>query len=455
MKFMKIMNFILAILIILILIVGDFHYACLFFCINVVAILISKNRKNRDYKRVLLFSFYYSSLMGILAMFSYNYFCGNTFAPYNDDSFYYKNINEILLNGYSELATLYEYVVAILVFPLFEIGFNSHFAMLLINWLLAALTIVEALKFANNLYPLKKLNTDVLGAFFVLFNSNYINGSVHLYRDIMMCYFFLLSLNFVLQNRRVASLLFVFLAGFIRGANGFWALLLFIVFEMREMLERVSKKTIILLLFGSGVLLLSLDSIIGFSSYLRSFSGKQDKISLMDRIEDRKDTFYEKGKDAGGVLALMQSNNPVYKLLVIPIYMISPVKSGGVFVHEDYKNESQATFSIIRLRVEFVWELINICFFAWGIYFLFFGLYYMLLDQDKLKFILAILFILMIAVVAFISMQHRHKMMFILFFPMIYRAYKYHIFLYGKTWKESPLILLNIFILLSYNFLYL
>ena len=54
MKFMKIMNFILAILIILILIVGDFHYACLFFCINVVAILISKNRKNRDYKRVLL-----------------------------------------------------------------------------------------------------------------------------------------------------------------------------------------------------------------------------------------------------------------------------------------------------------------------------------------------------------------------------------------------------------------
>ena len=113
MKFMKIMNFILAILIILILIVGDFHYACLFFCINVVAILISKNRKNRDYKRVLLFSFYYSSLMGILAMFSYNYFCGNTFAPYNDDSFYYKNINEILLNGYSELATLYEYVVAI------------------------------------------------------------------------------------------------------------------------------------------------------------------------------------------------------------------------------------------------------------------------------------------------------------------------------------------------------
>lgn len=79
----------------------------------------------------------------------------------------------------------------------------------------------------------------------------------------------------------------------------------------------------------------------------------------------------------------------------------------------------------------------------------------MLLDQDKLKFILAILFILMIAVVAFISMQHRHKMMFILFFPMIYRAYKYHIFLYGKTWKESPLILLNIFILLSYNFLYL
>lgn len=445
------MNLVLSILIVLILVIWNFHYACLFLCMNAIVILISKNRKNRDYKRILFFSFYYISLMGILAMLSYNYFCGNTFAPYNDDSFYYKNINEILFNGYSELATIYEYIVAVFIFPLLQMGLNSHFAMLLINWLLAALTIIEALKLANKLYPLKELDSNILGAIFILFNSNYINGSVHLYRDVMMCYFFLLSLNFVLQKRILLSLVFVFLTGFIRGANGFWALLLVIVVEARLVIERVSKKAIILLLLCSGVLVLSLDSVIGFSSYLRSFSGQQEKISLIDRLEDRKDSFYEKGREAGGVLALMQSNNPLYKLLVIPIYMVSPVKSAGVLIQEDYKNEGQRTFPIIRFRIEFVWELINVCFMAWGMYFLFFGLYYMFGDRNKMKFVLAIFFILMVAVVAFISMQHRHKMMFILFFPMIYRAYKYHVSLNGKKFNEKMSILLSIFVVLSYN----
>lgn len=425
----------------------------LFYLLGIsIVYFFSLLKRNLKYKKYLRGSFFYFSFMGLLAFYSYEIFCGNSFAPYNDDSFYFRNINEILNYGYSELATIYEYIVAILILPFKTLGLHEHFSLLVINWIVASLTVIEALKFAHNLYPDKELATNAIGTCLIMLNSNYINGSVHLYRDIWMCYFFILSLNFAWNKKIFNASVCVILTGFIRGANGFWALLIVLVFAFANFFSRLSKKLIVLIGCISLLLFLGLDSVVGFSSYMRSFSGNQAKISLAERISERKEAFYEDGAEVGGVLSLMQSSNPILKALVVPIYMVSPIRVGDYVVAEDYKTEESRTYTVFRLRIEFIWELLSVAFMAWSMYYLFMGLFYMLKDDNQIKFILAILFILMVAVIAFISMQHRHKMMFILFFPLLYRSYKYNVKHSGyKIINENPFIMMSFLIILIYN----
>ena len=266
----------------------------LFYLLGIsIVYFFSLLKRNLKYKKYLRGSFFYFSFMGLLAFYSYEIFCGNSFAPYNDDSFYFRNINEILNYGYSELATIYEYIVAILILPFKTLGLHEHFSLLVINWIVASLTVIEALKFAHNLYPDKELATNAIGTCLIMLNSNYINGSVHLYRDIWMCYFFILSLNFAWNKKIFNASVCVILTGFIRGANGFWALLIVLVFAFANFFSRLSKKLIVLIGCISLLLFLGLDSVVGFSSYMRSFSGNQAKISLAERISERKEAFYE------------------------------------------------------------------------------------------------------------------------------------------------------------------
>lgn len=449
---MKIVNFLFfwGLIALIINIFGAWSALLWVLCFFIV-FFISKNKHNVQYSNVIIFSFLYLTLMGTLAMFSYKVFSNFTFSPYNDDSFYYLNIVNIIDGKIVSNATIYESFMAFIVYPLSLIKEIEHFDIVVFNWIIGALTIGESLKFANRVFPDNTKYNDMLGALLVLFNSNFIIGTVHLYRDVAMCYCFMLSINYAMTGKTYKSVIFAVLTGFVRGANGIFALLMIFVLRYVDVLRRFSKRILILTFTFSLIFIISLDSYIGYSSYFRSFNSTSDNQSLQDRIENRQEDFYERYEGAGGVLAIMKSDNVALKALVVPIYMFSPIKIGKFYVTENYSLENKPNKIITRFRIEWLWELISVIFTAMFAYFLFIGLYNMLKSKDNLHFLLAVIFLLMVTVVAFISMQHRHKIMFLLLFPMLYNSYKFNSRFRASKKVEYLFIVISLFIVIFYN----
>ena len=95
-----------------------------------------------------------------------------------------------------------------------------HIELMTFNWFFGSLAVGQAIKLARQFYPLKnKIYT--LGAFLLIVaNSNFLEGSVHLYRDGFMTFFLLICLNKATEGKYFVALVFAVFTGLIRGSNG-------------------------------------------------------------------------------------------------------------------------------------------------------------------------------------------------------------------------------------------
>lgn len=390
-------------------------YYTLFF---LILVYIARRQRSALYKNILEYSYLFYALCGALAVLSYQGSYGQTFAPYHDDQYYYDTILA-LLSGYKETvilsATLYEYIVAGFYSIFSWIAVPSHMDLLPLNWCIGALTILESIKLSDFFFPLSKKKYYVLPVLVILFNSNYINGIVHLYRDGLMCYFLLLSVNHTLRKKYGWAILFAIFTGMVRGANGMLCFLFIALcyFSQKKFFTKVN--VFFILVLGAGGVFY-LDSTIGLSQYLRNFSYVQDggSVSLANRISGRMDDFLDQSENKG-VIGLMNSGNPVKMAAALPIYMVSPLQAGKLRISED----TQDFGHIQRYKIENGWSLLTIFTGCFTIYALFAGLFYLFRAPDKRLFVIALFFTITLMVITFISMQFRHKMGFIVFFPLL------------------------------------
>jgi len=388
-------------------------------------------KKHRIYLELIFFSFVYLIIMGCLAMYLYKYYTGTTFAPYADDSFYFF---KIINSEFGTNRTLYEYILVLFSLPIILFRNISHFDLLLFNWFFGALVILEALKFANMVFPEYKYSTLIVGTAYILLNFNFINGTVHLYRDILMCYFLLLSFNFTYSNKNIKSSIFAISSGFIRGANGMIALLYLGMNMIISRLKSKSKINVFVSMIIIGLFVFVLDDTFHIFRFVRTFSiqnGDTYVVTTSERIGRRRDVFYERGAiETGGVLALIYSNNPILRMAAPFVYLISPVRIGSHRVSEtqvvfiqNYNRIQRSVNEISRFRIEFIWGIISVIFYMFFIFQLFCGIFFILKYGDIKQYTFCIVFILSLILITFISMQHRHKMVLIIFFPLIYNSY--------------------------------
>lgn len=417
MKALIFANYLLFILVIsLLLFLNTNIYSILFY---IILYLIFKIDNVGILKKIREFSFLYFSFMGLLAVFSYLFFCGESFSPYADDSYYFSNIETILNDFHCSGTTIYEYVVAAFVFPLSFFKTISPTDALFFNWFIGSIVVYLSLKFSNEFFPFTSNRIAIFSTLMILFNFNFVIGTVHLYRDILMCFFMILSFSYCVKRKFRKAISYAVLTGFVRGANGILTLLFVFLYSWKNM----SKSNTVKFVLGLFVVFILSDSLVGYSAYLRSFNkNDSDNRGISQRMTERQDFFMESG-EVSGVLNMLQSNNPIVKLSVLPVYMLSPFKIGELVRIEEYEKYNDKSFVVARVRVEFLWEFISVFFYSFFLIPLLYGCYYIVRYGTNKEFVVLVILLICLASVAYISMQHRHKMAFILFYPFIYNAF--------------------------------
>lgn len=290
---------------------------------------------NKILHNIWLNSFIFYAFVGVINYSSYIYYCGMSRAPFGDDSYYYDYAINILNGEYLFVRfEPYSYFLSLLMYP-FKWMFDYtllHYELLPINWFIGATTVALIIYFTELVLPINNVKHKYLASGLILFNSCYIDGVVHLYRDGLVCLMLILAFIFVYNQRYVKGIFFSLFVGILRGANGIIALL-YTIMDYIQTQYKFSRRTFIsMLCLGTLLFCLSFSSL-GVEKYTRSFSNASEQSMS---LEERLSTFHEQENAQGGVIKLLRSSNPIYKAIAIPIYMLSPFKMGSLYINHFY-----------------------------------------------------------------------------------------------------------------------
>ncbi len=382
----------------------------------------------KEFKRTGILLYLFFSLIGLSFSYSYQLSYSNSFGPYFDDSFYFNNakyLSELVFTAAAP--TLFEVVLAVF-FYIFEGVFNlklDHLDLIPINFILSSLSMLLVLKMLRFLNGANYIIGGML-LYVVLFNFNFLDSSVHLYRDPLLIFFTLMSISYSIKNKYIKALLFAILVGLIRGANGMLCIL-FIIMHYYVIKKDFKIKTIILLSFLLIMVFFSIgDKISG--SFLRGGLGSNDNSSIASSLEER---FSNLDDNKSGSASLR--NAGILGSVAFPfVYMLSPLQvssSNPIELNYDYLQSDKDYLLGSRLSTpkfynfEYILILLHVFFICFFIPKLFLGLYYGVRSSLKIENLISLFFIISVLLISFVSMQARHKMFFIIIFPFILSYY--------------------------------
>lgn len=432
-----------SVLIILIAYVGNSSAIILTY--TVCLLIAGKNFRNKSNNSFHIYYLYYT-IFGCIAHLSYIIFCGNTFAPYHDDSFYYNNIQSIASGSSVVSVTLYEYFMFICSFPVRLLFDVNHLSLLPFNWLMGGYCIKRAIEFSEKVTNVRSKKPIL--CCLILLNASFIEGTIHLYRDALMCVLFITALDNIYMRKYTLGIILTLLTGFVRGANAM-ILFFYLILQMSIKSFNIKRTYILYVTIALMLIAVSMDKYLNLGGYLRGSMQNTSSHSISSEISNRYEIF-KGNSDTGGIMSLLNTGNPLCMAVAVPLYMISPIKIGPKTISENYIIRDEPSYTIFRVRVESMWEFISCIFYSYICVKLFIGLYYW--TRDKNNFCLLIIFFIMVLCVTFISMQHRHKMMFILMYPIAYNYYLKNI----TRKKESIVNFLSymaMIVVLAYNFM--
>lgn len=376
-------------------------------------------RKDRCYLKIAKMSYAFYAFLGTLAYVSYLYFSGETFAPFFDDSYYYRNITTIWSGNISSDInyTAFEFFMAFVSLPFSWFGTIEHYELLPINWMLGAMFVTEAVKFSWKVMPSRGKDTRMIGMLLVLCNYACIDSCIHLYRDAFLGLFYVLALNYIYENKKIKGLVCSIVVLFVRGANGFILFAYLLGKKIQELYHLNRKQILYGALFVFVVGLYFMDSI-NYQKLGRFTSTGDAGYTISERIENFKES------DGGGqVIKMLRSNNIIFQMLAIPAYMISPIQVKEIMTISEYNTIYDRGRVVLRLRIESLGELIHILVYVVFFIPILYGAWLWFNDSSPDSFILCLLFLATLVAVTFISMQVRHKLAFILYTPILYNYY--------------------------------
>jgi hypothetical protein len=305
--------------------------------------------------------------------------------------------------------------------------FIPHLYLLPLNWMLSSFSIIVLLKVLKRFFPLTK-RQEILVVLPVLFNYNFIDTAVHLYRDISMIFFMLLFIYNMIENHNKRMLLCGVIVFFIRGANGILLLILYGLYFFIVRKNYSLKKIILVSIVPIMVIFYFSDTI--NSSFFRGGFGIENTSNLQERIINRLESNQTEG--TGGSMMLRRGNF-LMKALYPSVYTFSPfiIKTDRNDITVAHADESNIHGYIVgTYKFPPIYKLpsyihtVSICLFMimilYGI-----GLSFRT-NQIQFK-MLAFFMVIQILTISIISMQARHRLPIIFLFPVFYSIAYNHI----------------------------
>lgn len=399
-----------------------------------VVLALSRITFKEEIQKYVSLSYSIFSILGMIALFTYYFTYGYTFAPYGDDSEFFCNAQNIISGIENEKFEVYSFLISfpLRIIQLFTDKFQ-HFTILPLNWATASFVVGYSLNLGYDLLPYKEKSPIPFLAFTsIVLNSIFCDAVIHLYRDVFMSLFAVLSLHFVFRNRRKLSIFFAVLSGIFRAANGLMLFLLLFLLEIQKKYTNMRKWTFFLMIiFVSAVLLFIFNNIsLNMSSFLRA---SEVKTSILETLRNRAESFTYYYENAGISTSHLQSNPVLYLIsfLFSPIRVTSWVRK----IHEGiiYIDQEALVFPAFRMfRIDYFVACVGMVFQIFIIPKICLSIYASLKRNNMKMFILAFSFICYCLLVAFVSMQTRHKAFLILFLPAF-------LFLYEHLYRQKYL----------------
>ena len=363
-------------------------------------------------------------ILSMIQVVSYHLAYDSTFGPFYDDSFYFNYACNIAQYGISSEGEfeLYSFVLAGLMrfLNLFGIQDINALSLLPFNCFCAALSV----GFVNDLFADYE-QKDVRGinnpdfsmlAFIVLAtNTIYVDTTINLYRDIVLILLSILSIKFCFNHRYVLAFLLLIPCFFIRSANALFLFLLLIAIICSSSMKIVHLSVSVLM---PAVLVIVLIGYIAISHLNFSFRNIADKD--VDSFSSRLDKRYER------------FGSFQYNLMVLPGRIFLPMRWVPPTT-DDYEITQSNSIEYYKpyvvyysartlFRVDFLLFALSIPLWVLTLAPILYGMVFTLRGEIKLQLI-SVYIVLLAVLTCLISMQTRHKCLYMCMFPFLLAAY--------------------------------
>lgn len=391
------------------------------------------------------FSYTFISLVGLLYAVIYLNTYNSTFGPFFDDSFYY--YNAISLSNFripSISITLFEVFLSSIILIIHTLtGYTlNHIDLLPLNWVMGALSVILVLQLCVDLLNINKIFAITLIS--VLFNFNFIDTVAHLYRDSLIILLSVHCISKIFESKYKLALFLIIIISFLRGANGILLLYLLLIHFLTIKFSFKVKNIILITIFGFLILILSSNYISG--NILRGGFTLSDGETLSQVLNNRMEVYDQSGE--GGILEL-KKGNIIEKSIYPIVYLFTPFNlqkfNANISVIQSDKNSigyQMGDFNLFNISAILI--LLHIIFIGTVIPPILIGCYYTFIKGSTQNRILLLYFLLTLLSIAFISMQARHRIAFIIFFPFWISSYfKY------RTTKVKRLCFISSFFIIT------
>lgn len=382
-------------------------------------------RKKRYYNNKLSLFLCYNLIasLGFYYANGYDFNYGNFHGPYGDDSFFLQEAIYLAKTSLNFTAP-FESLIAIIIRVLNYLGIYSFISVLIIYWLIPGFVVLLLDRFVK-LYTDSWLTFKDL-FFIIILNFLFIDIFVHLYRDsLIYCLSLLFLIGYKKKENIVFLLLLVILVFFLRGGNGF-LLLAFVGLDKLLLKEgrnniykslKTFKKRIVIIGLASFIVLFSLDSFL--ISHISRFENNQTErvVNISQYASNRQERLFE-NVDQGQLTVKIYEMGVIGYPLRILAQILSPITFKNIEIH-NFRVSNKYSVQYLNRYIDFSWIFFSITILLWTYTLprLVIGVRRMLYEVNYHSILMILM--LSIVLVAFVSLQPRHRLMFIMYYPII------------------------------------